>query len=357
MAFRPTTGIEATAPTMGLPESPVASGPDFTDRLRMSQVFQPQESLYNPQMYTQPSPVEMPATESYMELLGERPDYEGPGMLRKVAASMVALNDPRLAMAALQQPDQELVDWQGKVDAAQKGAEAEQVIRQMQERARGTDVDIFGAQTRAGRLLLDMDKFAQELTPEEEHALELEKINLRGENAMEQIQARADAARQQGDARHAQVLEQLAQRAADASALEGQRQTGRMTLEEERQKRPQRAGSQTDTQRRRDQANRAMSIIRNDPIAAAHVEVDPTTGEVSIADVGAGRLWGGDPELTQEKYNELYDAIFNPDAATNVPQAAAPPTGRVVVMKDGQQFTVPAEQLEQAIAEGYTKVE
>jgi len=124
------------------------SEPGFTDRLRMSSIFGDGGD-------SDPNMQAMPQTESLMALLGEQPESQGPGMLKKIAASMIALNDPRLSMELLQQPDQALVDWQNQVDAAQQAAEAEQTMRDFQDIAVGRGLEGKRAETASARLTLD----------------------------------------------------------------------------------------------------------------------------------------------------------------------------------------------------------
>ena len=302
-------------------------GPGMIDRLRQTNIFNPQQGatgMYDPNMYMNqgaPEPMESPAYDALAGLLEDRPEYEGPGMLKKIAASMMALNDPRLAMALLHQPDQELVDWQSQVGTAQKAAELEE--RTQRTRA-ATESAGRRATTAEERLDFDIEKFAAELSPADKQILELEQIDARGANVMEQIEARAAAARETGDERHANTLEAIAERAKEARVTAGTRgeqarETATHREEERKRLRPTGVASGAKSlERRRAIANRAQEFVTRNPEMEEFIEVDMSSGEVKIKPSAEGG-WFSDA-FTPEQRQEAIDAIF-PESVNETTEA------------------------------------
>jgi len=303
----------------------VPEGPSVIDRLRQTNIFNPQQGgagMYDPNMYMNqgaPEPMESPAYDALAGLLEDRPEYEGPGMLKKIAASMMALNDPRLAMALLHQPDQELVDWQSQVGTAQKAAELEE--RTQRTRA-ATESAGRRATTAEERLDFDIEKFAAELSPADKQILELEQIDARGANVMEQIEARAAAARETGDERHANTLEAIAERARETRTSATHR--AEETRETQRLK-PTTTGA-TQLERGRSVLNNAQEVLARKPEWGDYVNV--TDDGVKIEDAGYGSYWGGAPELTPEVRQEIVEAIYGGGT-----QEMAPAEGEQEVME------------------------
>jgi len=339
MAVLPSSPLNLGGGPMELPSiatPPIASqGQSMFDRLRQSNIFNPPPQAsggYDPNMYMNqagPQQMETPAYDALSGLLGERPEYEGPGMLKKIAASMMALNDPRLAMALLHQPDPALIDWQNQVGTAQKAAELEEKIQKTKS---GTEAAGRRATTAEERLDFDREKFEAELTPADKQILELEKIDRRSENVLEQIESRAAAARETGDERHANTLEAIAERAREARVTAGTRGTeARETAthrEEERKRLRPTAGGTSGAQsleRRRSIANRAQEHLARNPELEKFIEVDMSSGKVTIQQPDEGG-WFSD-SFTPQQRQDAIDAIFPSEVETAAETPKEDPLG------------------------------
>jgi len=229
-----------------MPQNPYATppfvpqDPNIFQNLRFGNVFgggaEGGPTAAPPTSQVEPmGPQEPTANNRLLELLGNYPETQAPGVMRKIVLSMIGLNNPELAYELMNQPSGEQQDWLSQIELAQAAAELEDQVAGRDIQRAGQDIQIAGQGIREEELAFDREKFERELTPEEKHLLDRELIDLRGSNVAEQIKQRAEAARETNRLRLANQLDTIAARAEDASQIEVQRQTGRATLETQRQ--------------------------------------------------------------------------------------------------------------------------
>ena len=338
------------------------------DRLRQGNIYNPVGAagpdLLEPMPTLDESGVEefeseTPAYDALVELMGARPEYEGPGVLRRIAASMMALRDPRLAMAVMQETPREILDWERQIEGATSAAELEQRQEDLRRRRETGETERMRAETANARLEFDRLKHENPqleiIKPESgnykiynpaDGSITETEFSVGDITPQEEAELRVKTEQQITDIRRGRTREEIAQRG------EEQRKTVRERAEETRRtarERPRGTTGAQELERRRAIANRAQEYILRNPEMADFIEVDMSSGEVTIKPA-ADRWFRSD--FTPEQRQEAIDAIFGEDTGDE----PAPETDRVIVEKDGRRFSLPKNQLEQAIAQGYKQV-
>lgn len=100
------------------------------EQMRMSGMFQPQPMPTPPQQMPQLNPLESyqpqtGAADRFGEMVGNYPQQGDNSIMQKIALSMMALSDPRLAAQLGNQPTREQQDWQAQIGPAQSAAQME----------------------------------------------------------------------------------------------------------------------------------------------------------------------------------------------------------------------------------------
>lgn len=303
-----------------------------------------------------------PANDRLMELMGNYPESQSPGIMKKIALSMIGMNDPKLSAELGSQPSGEKIDWLNEMELAKIAAEMEQQMagRELEKGRLGLSEE---------RLSFDIDKFNQQLSPEDKHAMEIEKIQLRSDLDIDEIERRAEERRKTGEIQQADRLDVIAARARDASQLEGKRQEGRETLEGQRQTgrktlETQRQEGKKDTSiSRRSQSdirtgvvNRAQKLINDRPELAEWITIE--SNRVTVSPEGREIPWRRDVKgPTPDERRQIIDVIYPEESGQGlVPDSD--PTGQIEVKDpDGNEGFIPASQLEEALKQGYTRAQ
>jgi len=258
-------------------------------------------------------------------------------------------------MQLLNQPDQELVDWEQQVGHREKQAELES---RTQARQATTETAGRRATTAEERLDFDREKFEAALSPADKQILELEKIDYRSERVLEQIDARAIAARETGDLRQADTLEAIAARAKEARTTAGTRGAESRKTAERREElvrgRPAKTTGATQLERGRRIDQNIREYRDRNPDDADWFEEDNdgnfTIAAAKLAGVGMPGIGPGKEErsATYEadkiKRDEILEAIYGGGTQTLEPTAQAtetpvdPGVGETTIAADGREL-------------------
>jgi hypothetical protein len=355
--------------------------PNIFSNLRFGNIFRPDpegvssagrvDPLYGPPE----EQLETSASDKFAELLANYPEAQAPGMLKKIALSMIGMSDPALASKLGSQPGQEEIDWLNQMELAKLAAELEQDLA-------GLDIERGRLGLGKERLAFDVEKLERESTPAEKQALEIERIDLRAENALELMRQRAEAARETNRVEHANTLDGIIKRAEVSSQAETQRQAGRTGLERERQTgrremetERQRGRRELEEQRQTGRTERgrtpgqsktaleskARRIISENPDLADVIEFTDEGPQVKEAKQPFD-WWpfGGrtEEELAtpfEDKRQKALRLLYGDESGQGlVPEAE---TGQIeVIDPNGDEGFIPANQLEEALRQGYTRV-
>jgi hypothetical protein len=200
---------------------------------------------------------------------------------------------------------------------------------------------------------------------------EEERINLSGEKRLEQIGAQGTERRKTQEMIGDQALERIGARGEESrktkQTIPGKAASA--TSAEDRGLSP--------TQQRAEHQNRVNQLVLEAPELADYVSLDPNTKGVVIEEpYNPEKHWSwqkkGKP--TQEEYDEIYEYVYGkprekravaqpvapparPETKTEPAKKAAAPSDKVIVQdKNGRKYSLPANQLQEAIKQGYTQV-
>lgn len=365
----------------------------FDMRARMGELYQPRMDMQN----------------RFNSMLDQFPQPQNPSMLRKIGAALYGMSQPNSFEAATQfanapyfnalnqykmqlGPLQQAADNERLMNAqdrqfAQSIASQEMAQRRLEESERAARARVDIAQQREDRLLahnqakIDLanwkaknpngvvkegaDGFlyvvnpqtGQEIKTAVEHGrlTDLERINLTAAHAMDRVVTQQEGATNRTAMTQAGATERT--RMGQEGAME---RTQYNVLN-----RPLRTSGSPAV----NQTVRAKQAVSEHPEWAPYIKFTPSGQFLRVeAPVGSAGLFGfgakpsGDANVTKQINDYIFGRAIGSTVPTNQQSNSTANKGgeimkgRVVVEKNGQKFSLPANQLQQAIAQGYVEV-
>lgn len=299
--------------------------------------------------------MEYPAGDRFNEMIGQYPGQDEPGMMTKIAASMIGLNNPQLAMQLMQQPSQAQREWQQQIGPAQAAATNERLTGQGDIRLGQADVRLGQGQQRIdeteahnrateaiakfkidnpNRRIVTLDDGSivginptnptdvvdvpgvENLSYEDkqkilqEHRIEMFDMQQAGRKELQGAGITAASKRASDRARDAAVRQQtgILSRAAAAKLAEENRQT-----------RP-RGSTRSQADIRTGRVNRATQVLASNPEYEKFISIDGTRVEIKPwkdRSRWAGIEWSGGTGITEAEYNRVVDSIFVEDTGSS----------------------------------------
>jgi len=351
------------------------------EQLRLQQIFggtppnQPTMGGMTPTMDMGGYQPETGAADRLDELLGAYPSGDR-GMLQKIALSMIGAGDPRLAASLMQQPSREQEAWQEQIGPAQFAAGQERLsnvnmrqIADMMMSGQREDIRLGQAGER-----LEISRAAQKLN------------EWKAEHPNMQLKTRADgmivginpadptkvveSGVQSGDLSDQEKEEARIEaatvaekgRVSRATTATGQRKAAATLREERIRERPSKPGTVSPSQARVAEESRAQRIMDENPDLKDIYEFTDQGVSIKTAKELAKFNWPGgrsgedllaEAELLHKKATRLLRGGILSNGIKGKKD-----TGTIRVQSpDGAIGSIPASQLNEALKQGYTKVE
>lgn len=199
---------------------------------------------------------------------------------------------------------------------------------------------------------------------------DLERINLTGQQKMEQIGAQIQGRKELQSSGQEDALERIKTRGEEQRTTKQTipgKASGSTSQKGEKELSP--------TQQRANIQNRANQLVVEVPEYSNYIKVDPNTKGILIEepyDPNKHWSWQKKNKPSLEEYNDIYEYVYGtPRTKTQASpattqqkkeakpaaKATATPSDKVIVQdKSGKRYRLPASQLKDAIAQGYTQV-
>jgi len=359
------------------PINPQQSGglpPQILEQLRMANIFRPQPPT-PPQIPQSIPPQDMmggyqpetAATSRFNELLGNYPERQDPGVIQRIAASMIGLNDPRLAAQMMQQPSQEQIDWEQQIGPAQAAMQQERLsnvnmrqIADMMMRGQQADVRLGQAGER-----IDISRAAQRLnewkaqnpnmqlktredgmivgiSPLDPTSVVETGVQSGQLSDQEKEDARIEAAGVAETGRVGRAATATKERKTAAELREEQRKESAILQEKRLRGRPSKPGVLTESARATGVVNRAQKLINENPELAKWINIDgrqvtvSPVGEVKTGPFGVDVLARDIKGPTSEERQKIMDTLYpNGELAGQMRKEIPGRPGEFAVSTDG----------------------